>query len=62
MKREEGGTPRASGSDNKIFKRSAYHVAIAYHIYIKKMREKGAQGSEIDPTYSARKLREGMGK
>lgn len=33
---------KLSGTENKIFKRSAYHVAIAYHIYIKKMRRKGA--------------------
>lgn len=26
---------------NKIFKRSAYHVAIAYHIYLRKLAEKG---------------------
>jgi hypothetical protein len=37
-------------------------VAIAYHIYLKKMREKGVQGNEIDPTYYARKLRESMNK
>jgi hypothetical protein len=28
----------------KIFKRSAYHVAIAYHIYLKKLKEKGISG------------------
>jgi hypothetical protein len=52
--------PKPSLTEGKIFKRSAFHVAIAYHIYIKKLKEKG--GSEVDPTYYARKLREGMKK
>ena len=26
---------------NKVFRRSSYHVAIAYHIYLKKLAEKG---------------------
>jgi len=44
-------------SNNKIFKRSAYHVAIAYHIYLRKIREKGPIGGEIDPTFHARRLK-----
>lgn len=31
-------------SNNKIFKRASYHVAIAYHVYLKKLREKGPLG------------------
>jgi len=49
-------------SESKIFKRSAYHIAIAYHIYLKKMRLMGAQGNEIDPISHARKLRESIKK
>lgn len=50
-------------TQNKIFKRSAYHVAIAYHIYLKKIREKGVIiGNEIDPTFFARKLKESINK
>jgi hypothetical protein len=52
--------PRPAIAENKIFKRSAFHVAIAYHIYLNKLREKGPIGSEIDPTYFARRLKEGM--
>ena len=49
-------------NSNKIFKRSSYHVAICYHIYLKKLREKGPIGSEIDPTIHARKLKEDMNR
>jgi hypothetical protein len=37
-------------------------VGIAYHIYFKKLREKGLGSGEMDPTYHARKLREEMKK
>jgi hypothetical protein len=37
-------------------------VAIAYHIYLNKLREKGTIGNEIDPTFYARRLKEGMHK
>jgi len=50
--------------ENKAFKRSSYHVAIAYHIYLKGLSEKGiTSGNEIDPTYKARLIKEqaGMG-
>lgn len=47
-------------SNNKVFKRSAYHVAICYHIYLKKLKEKGPIGNDIDPTYHARRLKEEM--
>ena len=52
--------PKPAIAENKIFKRSAFHVAIAYHIYLNKLREKGPIGNEIDPTYFARRLKEGM--
>lgn len=46
-------------AEEKLFKRSAYHVAIAYHIYLKNLKERGGViGNEIDPTYHARKLKE----
>ena len=55
--------PELKNSDisaDKLFKRSAYHVAIAYHIYLKNLNAKGGPiGSDIDPTYYAKKLKEG---
>ena len=67
VRQNESSSGNAKGnkgpiSENKIFKRSAYHIAIAYHIYLKKMRLMRAQGSEIDPTSHARKLRESIKK
>jgi len=47
-------------SDGKLFKRSSYHVAIAYHIHLKKLQEEKKDTSKLmnwDPTYHARKLR-----
>lgn len=34
---EKLGLPRPDLMAHKVFKRSAYHVAIAYHIYLKKL-------------------------
>lgn len=49
-------------TDEKIFKRSAYHVAIAYHIYLKGLYEQGiTSGNLIDPTYKARLVKEQAG-
>jgi hypothetical protein len=49
-------------ADEKIFKRSAYHVAIAYHIYLKGLYEQGiTSGNLIDPTYKARLVKEQAG-
>ena len=42
----------------KPFKRQSYHVAIAYHIYLKRIKSTNPSPNEIDPTYAARKLRE----
>lgn len=43
--------------ENKPFKRQSYHVAIAYHIHLKQV--KNTKSVEyVDPTYPARKLRE----
>lgn len=42
----------------KPFKRQSYHVAIAYHIHLKRIRSLNPSAAEIDPTYPARKLRE----
>ena len=54
--------PSDLSATNKIFKRSAYHIAIAYHIYLKKLREKGPLGGDVDPTLHARKLKDEMSK
>ena len=45
-------------SDSKLFKRSSYHVAIAYHIYMKNLNNNGRELSGIDPTYPARQMRD----
>ena len=60
-KREEKKTvPPSPADENKLFKRSSYHVAIAYHIYLKNLKAKGnVIENEIDPTYHAKKLKEG---
>jgi hypothetical protein len=41
----------------KPFKRQSYHVAIAYHIHLRRMKNSGRTG-DLDPTIPARKLRE----
>ena len=48
--------------NNKVFKRSSCHVAIAYHIYIKQKSEGGPLMNEVDPTLQARRLKEGFPK
>lgn len=60
FKETKENTNEANGrkDDNKIFKRASYHVAIAYHIFLKRMSEKGSKN--IDPTSSARRLKEGL--
>jgi hypothetical protein len=42
----------------KPFKRQSYHVAIAYHIHLKRIKSTNPSSTEIDPTFPARKLRE----
>lgn len=51
-------------NENKLFKRSSYHVAIAYHIYLKKLQSKKTDAVKLnlDPTYHAKKLREDKNK
>lgn len=47
---------------DKLFGRAAFHVAIAYHIHLKKIKESGADitsQSLLDPTYNAKKLKGG---
>lgn len=50
-----------SQSKDKLFGRSSYHVAIAYHIHLKNIKESGAnisvQSCLLDPTYYAKKLK-----
>lgn len=44
----------------KFFKRSTYHIAIAYQIHLNNLRDSGKDLQTlmvIDPTYSARKLK-----
>lgn len=43
--------------ENKPFKRQSYHVAIAYHIHLKQVKNNKSV-EYVDPTYPARKLRE----
>jgi hypothetical protein len=50
-------------TEQKIFKRSAYHVAIAYHIFLsQKSKEGTSDASAFDPTYPARKLKDQITK
>lgn len=51
-------TGKESKEDLKPFKRQSYHVAIAYHIHLKRIKNINPSATEIDPTYPARKLRE----
>lgn len=51
-------TGKDSKDDLKPFKRQSYHVAIAYHIHLKRIKNSNPTSSDIDPTYPARKLRE----
>jgi hypothetical protein len=46
------------GDELKPFKRQSYHVAIAYHIHLKRIRSTNPNAADIDPTYPARKMRE----
>ena len=43
----------------KPFKRQSYHVAIAYHIHLKRVKQGLTSGNQIDPTYNSRQLRGG---
>ena len=49
---------REGKEELKPFKRQSYHVAIAYHIHLKRIKSTNPSPNEIDPTYAARKLRE----
>jgi hypothetical protein len=49
---------REGKEELKPFKRQSYHVAIAYHIHLKRIKSLAPLPTEIDPTYAARKLRE----
>lgn len=44
--------------DLKPFKRQSYHVAIAYHIHLKHLKNGNSEPNLLDPTYNARMLRE----
>lgn len=48
---------------NKLFGRSAYHIAIAYHIHLQNLKKTNKTKSEIgleelDPTFYSKKLKE----
>lgn len=46
------------GYESKPFRRQSYHIAIAYHIYLKAIKEsENPSLKDIDPTFKARKLR-----
>lgn len=54
---------RESREELKPFKRQSYHVAIAYHIYLKQIKSsENPSVHAIDPTYNARRLREQSNK
>lgn len=55
--KEEKKSSRSGKEETKPFKRQSYHVAIAYHIHLKQVRE-SRPAEYVDPTYAARKLRE----
>jgi hypothetical protein len=44
-----------------LFGRASYHVAIAYHIHLKNVKESGidisSQNYLLDPTYYAKRLK-----
>jgi hypothetical protein len=45
---------------DKLFGRNAFHAAIAYHIYLKQLKESGADITSqclLDPTYNAKKIK-----
>ncbi len=53
---KNGRVSKDSKEELKPFKRQSYHVAIAYHIHIEKLKN-ASGGKDIDPTLAARKLR-----
>jgi hypothetical protein len=55
--KEEKKAGRVGREESKPFKRQSYHIAIAYHIHLKQVRNTKA-AEYVDPTYAARKLRE----
>lgn len=62
---KKGGQASKNGKSKeelKPFKRQSYHVAIAYHIHLKRIKTANPNPTEIDPTYPARKLREMQGQ
>lgn len=51
---------RNQQSGEKYFRRSAYHIAIAYQIHLNNLREEGRDlqvPMTVDPTYYAKKLK-----
>ena len=45
---------------NKLFGRSAYHIAIAYHIHLETIKKEKSNVylAELDPTYHSKRLKE----
>ena len=56
---KQKGKEKDSKEYMKPFNRQSYHVAIAYHIHLKKVNEGLTSGNQIDPTYNSRQLRGG---
>jgi hypothetical protein len=60
--RRLGGKDEVRGlkDTDKPFKRQSYHVAIAYHIFLRNVKGGGSRpgANEIDPTLNARRLRD----
>lgn len=50
-----------SQKNQKLFGRSAYHIAIAYHIHLENVKKKHNREADVfllDPTYYSKKLKE----
>ena len=44
---------------NKLFGRAAYHIAIAYHIHLEKIKKNGnTEVDPLDPTFFSKRLKE----
>lgn len=60
--KEEKSSNKFQLTEQKIFKRSTFHVAIAYHIFISQKGKLVTDSNSFDPTYPARKLKEQINK
>lgn len=54
--KEEKKGNKTTKDESKPFKRQSFHLAVAYHIHLKQVRDIKPP-EYVDPTYAARKLR-----